>query len=289
MKNPYLERALEAAAENRASHAYLFYGAETQDMQAGAKMLAQSLNCKNLDSKNLDYTGGAEYAVRPCGTCSNCRKIAEGIHPDVTWLLPNEGSMKIGQIRPLQDIAQRKPIEGVTKVIVLEDVHKITDQAANSLLKLLEDPPDATVLILITRELERMLPTLLSRCWLAPFPENTRKDMDQAIQSAARILQSLPLSFLEVFRWAASLDKDKEGLEPLLEAMETLYRNRMAAVFDEKTLPRDPMPYVRAQNSIREARWLLSRNVNPLLTLESLLLDLRKIEINEEWGENSLD
>jgi DNA polymerase III delta prime subunit len=191
--------------------------------------------------------------------------------------------MKIGQIRPLRDIAQRKPIEGATKVIVLEDVHKITDQAANSLLRLLEDPPEATVLILTTQELDRMLPTVLSRCWAVPFQERAQKDMSQALESVARILQSLPRSFLEVFRWAAALDKDKEGLEMTLEAMEALYRDRMV-----RAVSHNPLPYIQAQNAVRESRWLLSRNVNALLVLEGLLLDLRRVEINEDWGENSL-
>jgi DNA polymerase III delta' subunit len=278
MKNPYLKRVLDGVAAERPSHAYVFYGPETSDMRTGAKILAQSLNC------------ACGPGDRPCGTCPDCRKIEQGSHPDVTWVLPDEASMKIAQIRPLQNIAQRKPIEGATKVIVLEDVHKITDQAANSLLKLLEDPPDSTVLILITQDLERMLPTVLSRCWAVPFQEMAPKDMSQAFESVTRILRSLPKSFLEVFRWAASLDKDKEGLEMILEAMETLYRDRMVrAVSGRRNAGQDHLPYIQAQKSIREARWLLSRNVNTLLALESLLLDLRRIEISENWGENDLD
>jgi DNA polymerase-3 subunit delta' len=278
MKNPHLARVLEGVAAKRLSHAYVFYGPEASDMRTGAKILAQSLNC------------AGEPGGGPCGICLDCRKIELGIHPDVTWVLPDEASMKIGQIRPLRNIAQRKPIEGATKVIVLEDVHKMTDQAANSLLKLLEDPPESTVLILITQDVERMLPTVLSRCWAVPFQEKAPKDMSQAFESAARILRSLPKSFLEVFRWAASLDKDKEGLEMILEAMETLYRDRMVrAVSGRQISSRGPLPYIQAQKSIREARWLLSRNVNALLAMESLLLDLRRIEINEDWGENDLD
>ncbi|MDR1204727.1 MAG: hypothetical protein LBL26_04500 [Peptococcaceae bacterium] len=263
MRNQAFERVLKNVAMNRPSHAYVFYGSQEEEMRESALILAQSLNCACLTEDGF-----------PCGVCPDCRKTSQGTHPDLTWILPDEASMKIGQVRPLREIAQRKPLEGATKVIVLEDARKLTDQAANSLLKLLEEPPRATVLILLTLKIENMLPTILSRCWQVPFGESAAR---LEPETGLRILESLPASLLEAFRWAASLDKEKDKLEPVLEAMEEIYRNRMVQAVSGGG-PWDPLTCCEAQGLIREALWMLSRNVNALLVLESLFLDLRKIE-----------
>jgi DNA polymerase III delta prime subunit len=264
MKNPAFERILKNVAAKRPSHAYVFFGSQKEEMRDSARILAQSLNCACLREDGF-----------PCGSCPDCRNTAQGTHPDLTWILPDEASMKIGQVRPLREIAQRKPMEGATKVIVLEDVHKLTDQAANSLLKLLEEPPQATVLILLTLKIEYLLPTILSRCWQASFQESAAC-LER--ETGLRILESLPASLLEAFRWAASLDKEKDKLAPTLESMEEIYRDRMVQAVSGEGGSWDPLACCEAQKLIREALWMLSRNVNTLLVLESLLLELRKIE-----------
>jgi DNA polymerase-3 subunit delta' len=267
MRNPAFERILKNVAMGRPSHAYVFYGSQEEEMRGSARILAQSLNCPHLTEDGS-----------PCGVCPDCRKISQGTHPDLTWILPDEASMKIGQVRPIKETVQRKPLEGAMKVVVLENVQKLTDQAANSLLKLLEEPPRATVLILLTLELENMLPTILSRCWQTPFQDETDQDSYPEVATGLRILEGLPGSSLEAFRWAAALDKEKDKLEPVLGAMEKIYRDRMIRAVSGQEEAWDPLDCCKAQDLVREALWLLSRNVNALLVLESLFLDLRKIE-----------
>lgn len=267
MRNPAFERVLKNVALNRPSHAYVFYGTQEDEMRERARILAQSLNCPNLTEDGF-----------PCGVCPDCRKTSQGTHPDLTWVLPDEASMKIGQVRRLREIAQRKPLEGATKVVVLENAQKLTDQAANSLLKLLEEPPQATVLILLTLNIEILLPTILSRCWQVSFRDGADPTPRPEPETGLRILEALPASPLDAFRWAAALDKDKERVEAVLEDMEQVYRDRMVQAVSGGEGSWDPLTCCEAQGLVREALWMLSRNVNTLLVLESLFLDLRKIE-----------
>jgi DNA polymerase-3 subunit delta' len=145
-----LKKAIE---EKRLAHAYLFIGPEGVGKSLLAKVFAKALNCEK---------GGAE----PCGECVSCRKIEGNIHPDAVILSPEGKSSQIGidAIRKIEGTMSLKPYEGRTKVFTIDGADKMTEEAANSLLKTLEEPPKDTVLVLLASNMFKLQPTIVSRC-----------------------------------------------------------------------------------------------------------------------------
>jgi len=144
-------------AENRIPHALLFAGPAGLGKRLVARILAAALLCAGDDM------------VKPCGKCSYCRMTEQNSHPDL-MILPSDGtSLKIDQIRALQHEAALTPYYGERRVFIIEEAERLTTQAANSLLKILEEPPPGTIFILTASSAHVLPPTVVSRCWLVPF------------------------------------------------------------------------------------------------------------------------
>jgi DNA polymerase-3 subunit delta' len=151
-----IEQLRRAIKSGRVSHAYLFAGLEGIGKRFVALSFAQALNCK-------------EEPGEGCGQCLSCTKIGRQIHPDCMCLEAEGNSIKIDQIRDLQNRIVFYPFEGKRKIVIINDAEKMTPQAANCLLKSLEEPLPDTVFILITQELKSLLPTIVSRCQIIRF------------------------------------------------------------------------------------------------------------------------
>ncbi len=163
-------------AGGRLAHAYLFVGPRHVGKMTLAITLAQALNCSSEE--------------QPCGECRSCRRIAAGNHADVqvigravkrqesgrgTTDSSGGGSVRIGidQIREVQHTVSLKPYEGDQRLIIIDGVEYMSQEAANSLLKTLEEPPPSTTFILLAVDEGLLLATILSRCrWLrlSPLP-----------------------------------------------------------------------------------------------------------------------
>ena len=128
-------------------HAYLLSGPETVDLGGQARELVQRLFCETKTA---------------CGNCIPCRKISS--HPDFIVLSPEKGSIKIGEIRGLLQKIQFRPLEAERKVVLLTEAERMTEGAANALLKTLEEPPPSTLFLLTTAVPERLPATIRSRC-----------------------------------------------------------------------------------------------------------------------------
>lgn len=154
-KNVYfLEKSI---ANNRLAHAYLFYGPKHIGKTRVAEYFISRLFCRNEKS--------------PCGQCVSCQQILKRIHPDVFWL---SGSLKkektgIEQVRQVQEFLFSSPFAASYKIAIIEGADNLTLQAANSFLKVLEEPPKRSIVILITRSFNDLLPTLRSRCQILRF------------------------------------------------------------------------------------------------------------------------
>ncbi|KRE67633.1 DNA polymerase III subunit delta' [Paenibacillus sp. Soil750] len=150
--------------QDRLSHAYIFSGPVGTGRSEMAVALAKAIYCQN----------GTDDA---CGECLECRKVEHGNHPDLHMVAPEGASIKIEQIRELQkEFAYRATASG-TKIYVLYHAEKMTVQAANSLLKFLEEPNSRVVAILITENGNALLPTIQSRAQWIQFTPMAREQM----------------------------------------------------------------------------------------------------------------
>lgn len=151
-------------AANRLAHAYLFQGPGGVGKQLFARNFAAAINCS------------ASEGLESCGVCSSCKKMAAGMHPDFFLVSPEKGAIKIAQVRELIKKLSFAPYEAETRVVLVEDVHTMRQEAANSLLKTLEEPPEDNILILTADSTGNVLQTILSRCQSIPFYPLTVKE-----------------------------------------------------------------------------------------------------------------
>jgi DNA polymerase-3 subunit delta' len=151
-----------AMAKGRLSHAYLFLGPEGVGKAATARALAAALNCTEPRAD-----GDA------CGSCPSCRRLAAGTHPDLVLIAPTSEShqpqIKIGQIRELRRLTEYPPLGGGWRVVIIKPAEALNDEAANALLKTLEEPPDRHLLVLTALGEADLLPTVVSRCHKLAF------------------------------------------------------------------------------------------------------------------------
>jgi len=168
-------------AERTLAHAYLFVGPPNVGKTSLVLNLAQALNCDGT------------VETRPCGTCEHCRRILAGTHPDVALIspLPDEKSrgrtkteIGIDQMRDLQAQAARFPAFGAWRVFVVSPAERMSDEAANSLLKTLEEPPGHVLIALLAAE-ELRWPTVVSRCQRLELRPVAARDIEARLAGEA--------------------------------------------------------------------------------------------------------
>lgn len=147
------------------SHALLFAGIDGVGKNSAALMFAMACNCDAATGKR-GPTAPADHgdADVPCGKCRSCRKILSGTHPDIIFIKPSGPFIKIKQIRDLCRRLIVKPFEADRRMVIISDAGAMNPEAGNALLKVLEEPPDRTTIILISATAFDLLPTIVSRC-----------------------------------------------------------------------------------------------------------------------------
>lgn len=154
-------------------HALLFTGIPGLGKVEAARHLAMALNCQGGQpppgAENSLGSGGFPFAAAPCHHCRSCRKIRSGSHPDVISIEAAGAFIRIDQIRALGDTLAMKPYEARCRVVIIRNAQAMNAPAGNALLKMLEEPPDQTILILTATRAAELLPTVVSRCRLVRF------------------------------------------------------------------------------------------------------------------------
>ena len=143
----------QALVQNRVGHSYLFSGIEAAGKKTLALEFAKVVNCEKSDEINDS-----------CGKCPACLKIDRNNHPDIFAIEAEGQFIRINAIREIQELMTFKPMEGKRRVFVIDNADKMNDQAANALLKTLEEPTPANILILVTAKPYTLPSTIISRC-----------------------------------------------------------------------------------------------------------------------------
>jgi DNA polymerase-3 subunit gamma/tau len=160
-----------AIMQKRLAHAYLFVGPRGTGKTSTARILAKALNCIHGPT------------VTPCGVCDACREISQGISLDVLEI-DGASNNSVDQVRELRENVRFAPVRGKYKIYIIDEVHMLTQQAFNALLKTLEEPPAHVIFVFATTEPNKVLPTILSRC--------QRFDLHRIpVQTIARQLESI--------------------------------------------------------------------------------------------------
>ena len=193
-----LKRALETG---RFAHAYLFSGPRGTGKTSTAKVLAMGLNCAEGPTPEPD------------GTCESCRAIINNSSMDVLEMdaASNRG---IDEIRDLRDKVNLAPAQGRMKVYIIDEVHMLTTEAFNALLKMLEEPPEHVVFVLATTEKHKVLPTIISRCQSFDFRRPGVSLLSEKLReiSEAEGIEAEPAALTAIAREGGGSFRDAEGL-----------------------------------------------------------------------------
>jgi DNA polymerase-3 subunit gamma/tau len=189
-----------ALVENKVSHAYLFSGPRGTGKTSVARILAKALNCENRTSENA------------CGRCRSCKAIKENATMDLIEIdaASNRG---IDEIRDLREKIKFAPSESSYKIFIIDEVHMLTKEAFNALLKTLEEPPAHAFFVLATTEINKVPTTIISRCQRHDFKRIKLKDI---------------VSRLHVITEKENIKITEEALELIAEASEGGLRDALS-------------------------------------------------------------
>lgn len=238
--------------KSRVANAYLFAGPRGVGKTSTARIFAKSLNCK---------TGPT---ITPCNKCSSCIEIAEGRSLDVIEI-DGASNRGIDEIRVLRENVKFAPVQGKFKIYIIDEVHQITTDGFNALLKTLEEPPPYVKFIFATTHPHKVIPTILSRCQRFDF---RRISMTEIISQLDFIVKAEKIDIDKevLFAIAKSSDGSLRDAESVLDQLVSFSKERISlsdiisilglvqqeALFDitDKIIQKDPLAALRLFNNL---------------------------------------
>lgn len=271
------ELFLKLIQNNTLQHAYIFEGVAGAGKIEMATWVAQGLFCQNPSDDGS-----------PCLECNQCLRIQNAEHPDVSILEPDGASIKVRQVRAIKDEFAKSGMESRKKILIVKEMDKMTTSAANSLLKFIEEPEGEITIMLLTTEVQQLLPTIVSRSQIIHFPTrdiNTRIEdivakevprpsatllayLTQDTDEALRIFEDEQFGKITemVWQWFLLLNKKDEQafiyvqtkVMPLVDNRETsslildllilIYRDLMAICFEQERV----LAFSKQENHLRQ-------------------------------------
>jgi DNA polymerase-3 subunit gamma/tau len=182
-----------AISQKRVAHAFLFTGARGVGKTSSARILAKALNCER------------GLRINPCNQCTNCQEVAHGTSMDVIEI-DGASNRGIDEIRELRESVRYTPAKSRYKIYIIDEVHMLTKEAFNALLKTLEEPPPHIIFIFATTEPHKIPATILSRCQRYDFK---RIPFREVIESLKRIVEEEKIQISQ--RGLLSIAQESEG------------------------------------------------------------------------------
>ncbi|MDI3478395.1 MAG: polymerase subunit delta [Thermoanaerobacterium sp.] len=165
-------------SSQKIANAYLFIGESGFGKEFMAKYFAMMINCKN--------------GSKPCLSCPSCIQMISGNHPDIFFIEPDGISIKVETLRNVViNNAYVKPYNSYKKIFIIKEAEKMTEQAQNSILKTLEEPPEYGLFILTSSKMEGLLPTIVSRCEIIRFTRESDEVIEEYLINEKKIDRSM--------------------------------------------------------------------------------------------------
>ncbi|MFN0118267.1 MAG: ATP-binding protein [Elusimicrobiota bacterium] len=300
----YLSEGLKA---NRLSPSLLFVGAKGTGKKNAALLLAACYSCLKRDEISIQ-----KKTLPYCGECVGCQKVLSNSHPDLLLVNMNyqafvlkekpetQTAIKIDSIRESDRFAYFKPIESKRRCVIIEDAHKMTTEAANALLKILEEPPNNAQFILLAADEHSLPSTVLSRCAILRFKPLSIELLSKHLAEKLKIPFEKAQEIAELS--TGSLEKAQEiylkgeeefqdlnefSLEELFEMLSEPKWKKDARKRSQETLThlieqsrknlyKGDLTQVSKMKKILKTSYQISRNVSPKLALENLFIQLKK-------------
>jgi len=267
----------QACLNNRLASTYLVYGGTAAERWETGQYLASLLHCESKHD-------------RPCGACSACRQVQRGAHPDVKRVLPEQKFLPVEEVRNLKEEISLTPYAGDRRLFILE-IEAMKEEAANAMLKILEEPPASGIILILSQTVNYFLPTIVSRCqrirlnFSLPAPDKRMEDSRRVFHDLLVSLRERKIE--EFFRGVETFTSqhEREEIAWFLEDVvwmirDALYRKKglpssllIGLSSDAIPLPEDSVSLDAVETAIR-VKNRIPENVNTRLALEFLFLTI---------------